>query len=71
MDVGAFDRRESRRLRPVAHRYTAPFGLSMNLQLGAQYVAMRAKAEGSNNTSSSDAQASFTPLLNANLGWAF
>lgn len=58
----------------VGYKYTAPFGLAFNAQLGAQYVTLRGEAHATNDPSiraTSKAEPSIIPLLNLNLGWAF
>lgn len=71
-NVKAFGSGEGLAVGPfIGYKYTAPVGFSLNVQAGAQYMALRADAQASDNSSASSASSKVIPLFNFNVGWAF
>ncbi len=51
----------------VGYKYTSSFGLTFDVQAGAQVVAVNARADDG----SSESAGGVGPLVNANIGWSF
>ena len=54
----------------VGGKWTADFGLTLELQIGAQYFAVQGRGTDGTNTATSE-ESGFGPLINLNVGWSF
>lgn len=54
----------------AGYKYTAGVGLTVEVQAGAQYVAVR-DGDDMSDLDDEDDESSFGPLVNLNLGWSF
>lgn len=55
----------------VGYKYAADLGFTVDVQAGAQYMAIAAEAGDGAGAESEDSDAGVIPLVNLNLGWSF